>query len=563
MTQQQQAQLQAELDGLRGRIAQLEKTKRDLERRLSQTSEAAEPAPLITTQSELESTLGAFVKRVGVIIQAEKCVILLYDRETGELVAQWPALGLNQEQVRTFRLRATQGISGEIFRDGKPMVSHDAVADPRTSKEFVALLNVRNLLGVPLVVERRDAQQQVLERNIIGVLSVFNKRGGGSFNDEDVRLMTVLARSAAALISNAQFMIQIAAEKHQLESTLQSMLAGVVVISRNGRVLLINSAARRILGLPVDDGVGKTASDVLTDEDVRRILTDSLSRQEEITEELTLQATGERIYQIQTALLREEEEAEPSGIVATFNDITEIRKVERMKTEFVSSVSHELRTPLTSIKGFVRTLLDDTDGYYDRETQREFYQIIDAECDRLTRLIEDLLNVSRIESGQALQIDLRTVDLAALINKVVTSQKSYTTKHRFYTDVPEAARYIVADEDKVDQLLTNLISNAIKYSPNGGRVAVMAKDSGPSVAIAVEDEGVGIPADHLDKIFARFHRVEGNDASPATGTGIGLYLVKHLVDAHGGKITVKSKVGKGSTFTVMLPKSPPEPTPAS
>jgi signal transduction histidine kinase len=230
-----------------------------------------------------------------------------------------------------------------------------------------------------------------------------------------------------------------------------------------------------------------------------------------------------------------------------------------MKTAFVSTVSHELRTPLTSIKGFISTLLADEDGdYYDQETQREFYHIIDMECDRLTRLISDLLNVSRIESGHALDLNPKPVNLAQLIEKVVTVQRSYTDKHEFVVDIGPGLPLIVADEDKVDQILTNLTNNAIKYSPRGGRIKISAAANGGAARVSISDEGMGIPKEHLPKVFDRFHRVDNRDTREVGGTGIGLYLVKHLVEAHGGRIWVESEVGKGSVFTFDLPKCPPQ-----
>ncbi len=245
------------------------------------------------------------------------------------------------------------------------------------------------------------------------------------------------------------------------------------------------------------------------------------------------------------------------GTVAIFNDITEIRNVERMKTAFVSTVSHELRTPLTSIKGFIATLLSDADGYYDRETQREFYTIIDTECDRLTRLIGDLLNVSRIEAGRALDLNPKPIQIPSLISKVVSVQRSYTNKHTFNVRVDEDFPTIIADEDKVDQILTNLTNNAIKYSPGGGEITITGRVDEDKVTISVADQGVGIPKEHLPKVFDRFHRVDNRDTREVGGTGIGLYLVKHLVEAHGGKIWVESKVGKGTTFFFTLPEKPP------
>ena len=547
--------LQAEIERLRARLVELERNKRALEEQLSATSMATEAPPPITTASELQNTLRLFVKKVAMILQADKCVIMLYDKESGELQAQVPTFGLSDDEARTFRVRATQGITGETFRDNAPIICDDLLADPRTVKENVALLKVRNSLSVPLAVEYKDENQEIVDRQTIGVLIVFNKRGGGGFDEEDVRLLTVLARSAASVISNAQVYIAVTTAKQQLESTFQSMLSGVLVVGTSGQILLINSAARRIFGAR-EDGDGQALASVVRNDKVHSLVTASLEDAEEKVEEVNLFTPAERVFQVQTALLRNEDTT-VTGVVATFNDITELRNVERMKTEFVASVSHELRTPLTSIKGFVRTLLDDTEGYYDRDTQVEFYQIIDQECDRLVRLINDLLNVSRIEAGRALELNLKPIDLRNLMARVVTSQQSYTTRHTLVLEAPEDLPAVVADEDKVDQILTNLINNAIKYSPDGGHVWVSARSADGNIEVSVKDEGVGIPEEHLDKIFARFHRVESGDSRRAGGTGIGLYLVKHLVEAHHGRIRVDSRVDQGSTFTFTIPLTPP------
>ncbi len=559
MTQQstsggQDEKIRAELERLREQIAELEETKRQLEAELKDTSASA-PAP-ITTSAELEATLWWFLRRVGMILQAEKAVLMLYDQETGELVAQSPALGLTKEQVEVFRVRATEGISGQVFREGRPIITDEAMTDPRTVKENVALLNMRNVLTVPLAIERKDADGKVVEKTTIGVFHVFNKRGGERFSEEDITLLTALARSAASVISSARLFIAVSDEKRELEATLQGMLAGVLVVGSDGRVRLMNSAARHIFGVPGDDGTGKPLAQVVRNEEVHGLVQSCLSGNAEGSAELTIFAPEERIYQVQTALLRSDD-GDVSGVVTTFNDITEIRSVERMKSEFVSTVSHELRTPLTSIKGFIRTLLDDTEGYYDRDMQREFYQIIDNECDRLVRLISDLLNLSRIESGRSLDLVLTDVDLPATIDRVVDSQRAYAGEHEFEIIVPEDLSPIRADQDKVEQVLTNLLSNAVKYSPEGGKVTVHARDLGDNVSIAVSDEGIGIPPDHIGKLFTRFHRVDSRDTRKQYGTGIGLYLVKHLVEAHHGEVTVESEVGKGSTFTVVLPKQPP------
>jgi len=331
------------------------------------------------------------------------------------------------------------------------------------------------------------------------------------------------------------------------------MLAGVLVVGDDNRVRLMNSAAKHIFGVPGDDGTGKLLGQVIRDEDVHDLVRSCLQGNSEATAELSIYSPEERIYQVQTALLLGDN-GDVSGVVATFNDITELRSVERMKSEFVSTVSHELRTPLTSIKGFIRTLLDDVEGYYDRETQMEFYRIIDTECDRLVRLINDLLNLSRIESGRALDLVLARVDLGQLIGRVVDSQRSYTDRHEFDIIVPEDLKHVNADRDKLDQVLTNLLSNAIKYSPDGGKITVHAREIDDNkISVSVSDHGIGIPEDQISRLFTRFHRVDSRDSRKQYGTGIGLYLVKHLIEAHEGEVSVASKQGEGSTFTFILP----------
>jgi len=547
----QDEEIREELDRLRSQIADLQESKRQLEAELRDSSATAQ-AP-ITTSAELEATLRWFLRRVGMILQAEKAALMLYEPETGELAAQWPALGMTRDDVEAFRVRATQGVSGQVFREGRPVITDDAMSDPRTVKENVALLNIRNVLTVPLAIERKDGDGQVVEKSVIGVFNVFNKRAGQRFAEEDVTLLTALAKSAASVISSAKLYIAVADEKRELEQTLQGMLAGVLVVGDDNRVRLMNSAAKHIFGIPGDDGTGKLLGQVIRDEEIHDLVRSCLEGNSEATAELSIYSPEERIYQVQTALLLGEN-GDVSGVVATFNDITDLRSVERMKSEFVSTVSHELRTPLTSIKGFIRTLLDDIEGYYDRETQMEFYRIIDTECDRLVRLINDLLNLSRIESGRALDLVLGEVDLGDLIGRVVDSQRSYTDRHEFDIIVPEDLPHINADRDKLDQVLTNLLSNAIKYSPDGGKITIHAREIDENkVSVSITDQGIGIPEDQISRLFTRFHRVDSRDSRKQYGTGIGLYLVKHLIEAHHGEVSVASTQSEGSTFTFVLP----------
>ena len=198
------------------------------------------------------------------------------------------------------------------------------------------------------------------------------------------------------------------------------------------------------------------------------------------------------------------------------------------------------------------------DDDFPKEDRLEFYTIIDRECDRLTRLINDLLNTARIEAGESLKPSYSEVDVRTLAQKVIMIQRQSTDagkKHELVLDAPEKFPTIVADEDKLDQVITNLMSNAIKYSPGGGTVTVHLKEEDGSILIGVEDQGMGIPKEHLSKVFDRFHRVHNEDNRKIYGTGLGLFLVKHLVEhLHLGEIWAESEVGVGSTFWCRIPK---------
>ncbi len=536
---------------------------RELESQLKNGAKSAPSAEAVATDvaspANYEATLKRLVRQIGSIIQAEKVVFMLYDPEEGELRAYPPAYNLTDDEIRILKVRATQGISGEVFREGKPMIVHDAISDPRTTKELVAMLHVRNLICVPLILEKRDEENRVVDRQTIGVLHAFNKQRGGHFIDEDVRLLERMARNAAAVIAGMRLYQAILEEKEELVHTIESLRAGLLLVNQNGRINQMNAAARRVFGLGTDV-LGKPYQDIITIDLVRDMIRNALENEREgDLIEITVQVEGkEHIYQVQNAIVRGEDQ-KPMGTVMIFNDITDIRNLERMKSAFVATVSHELRTPLTAIKGFISTLLMDSDDAFPPEERREFYAIIDQETDRLTRLINDLLNIARIEAGESLKPVYKQVDFYKLSQKVVMIQRAATNRHTIIHDVPEDLPKIIADEDKVDQILTNLLSNAIKYSPNGGEIRVKAwEEDADHIIFYVSDQGMGIPKEHLTKVFEKFHRVDNTDTRKQYGTGLGLYLVKHLVEAiHGGQIWVESEVGVGSTFYVRLPKVPP------
>ena len=516
----------------------------------------------LPSASELEQTLQRLMRRVSMLVQAEKCVFLLHDRERQELVARPPALGFSREQIRALRLPLAMGVAAQAFGGGEAVVVDSFDEFGETDATWAKNLEARNLIAYPLVLERRDEQERVADRITVGVFLVLNKRGKGPFTPEDLRLLSVMARQVTAVIADAQVYLQLTEEKEQLAATLQSLGSGVVMIESTGHISLLNPVARALFGLDENEGVGQPFDEVIHFEPVIELLRNAVNGGTEGQVEIELDVPGThepRVYNAQTALVRGERAGMPSvlGVATIFNDITEIRNVERMKTAFVSTVSHELRTPLTSIKGFISTLLQDTDGYFDQEMRQEFYGIIDTECDRLRRLIDDLLNVSRIESGRALQMNWGMFEPLTVVEKVLQAQRSYTDKHRLILDFNGEVPQMLGDSDKFDQIVTNLLSNAIKYSPLGGEVRVTVDANEHELTLAISDQGIGIPRERLSRVFEKFERVDNRDTRQAGGTGIGLFLVKHLVERHEGTILVESELGKGSVFTVRLPLRPP------
>lgn len=566
--------LETELTNVKQRNAELERAKGG-----SGPSEET-----VIPVSEFEETLRRLVQRTAMIVQAEKCVIMVRDRETDDLVARAPAFGMSDAEVATYRVPVEGSLDGEVFSSGAPAIFHKAEEAPGQTRALLSDLRIRNGVTVPLIVDKRDDQNHIVDRLNIGVLHCFNKRYGGEFIQEDVSLLERLSRNAAAVIANAQIFQELIEEKQKLVHTLESLTAGLLLINQRGRIGQMNAASRAIFGIKEHENpLGKPFEEVIKHEAciaiIKRCLAEGVqpvSEEEEPRkpDEIAVLDSDEEeyIYQVHAANVHDDSNA-PVGTVFIFNDITDLRNVERMKTEFVSIVSHELRTPLTPMKGFVRTLLDEPEDeeWYDKATRREFYTIIDENVDRLRRLIDDLLNVSRIERMGTAGIEMNwepNVSLRKATDEVLATQRGRTDKHTFVIDFEPEDIEVESDPDKIQNILQNFVSNAIKYSPNGGEVRIIARlkpadDEFPydSVAIGVKDQGMGIPEAALKKLGEKFFRVNNTGTRKAGGTGIGLYLVKALIAAHHGEMKVESEVEKGSIFWFRIPLRQPEPEP--
>jgi PAS domain S-box-containing protein len=498
------------------------------------------------------NTLARMLSRSASLLQARGCGVLLWDEQKNHLTAMAPFAGLEEEQIERLEFPVGGSALGSVVRQDRPVLLSD-LQDAQFDAVQFKQLGIQNVLGVPLALERRDEANDVVERNVMGVCCAFDKHYNRDFDQEDARLLSMMARQVSAVLVTSRLYWQAVERTRTVMATLESMAVGLIAISLNNTITQANAVGRQVFGLE-QDVVGHNYIDVIANEDMRLVIADSFERQEPQAREIVVkEGDGHRILRVQSEPIVSED-ARPLGWVIVLEDITDIREAERMMAAFVDMVSHELRTPLTSIRGFVATLLQAGEGSFDWETQSEFLDIVDTEAERLGQMIDDLLNVARLQNGRGLQFALQGVDLNVLIQRVVKlqSKSSYVRGHEIVVSSPELPT-IIGDEGKVEQVLNNLLSNALKYSPNGGTVTIAGEVEGEGIHLSVADQGMGIPKEQLPRMFQQFFRVEGSHMVGIKGTGLGLYLVKHLIEGHGGRIWVESDFGHGTAFHFWLP----------
>lgn len=541
--------LQAQIDAMKG----------------DQASKEESVSATITAPTEFVETLTRLLMKVAMIIQAEKALYMTFDRRSDELVAREPAFGIPGEYLADIRVSAKQGLASEVFRTGDARIWKTPAEAP-----VLAQFGARNGLIVPLDVERKDEQGRVMETRRVGLLLVFNKRFGGQFVPEDVKLLSMLSRNAASVLAQARMFEEIIEEKERYEATFESISVGLLMVQNDGIVSEMNPSARRIFHLDANgtEGVGCPVDDIIKDNVALTTIKDALSGEEGMAEiTVTLGAEGDSrayIFQLQAAQIHGQDR-EPSGAVAVFSDITDVRNAERSKTSFIDAAAHDLRNPMAAIKGFAETLLSDPDeDMFTKEDRQEFLGIIAKSCKRQLGMISDLLNIAKIDAGKALDLHLVPIKLGEIVEDVMRLDQENTSLHTYRAEIDPAAPPVLADEVKVDRIISNLVSNARKYSPNGGEILLKVDylSDEDRVQVSVADQGLGIPKDQLPKMFGKFSRVKAKGFENIPGTGLGLSMVKNLVELHGGKIWVDSEYGKGSTFTFQLPVHGPAVPPA-
>ena len=334
---------------------------------------------------------------------------------------------------------------------------------------------------------------------------------------------------------------QLRNEQSASAALVESMLEGVIAADGRGRITTANAAARRLLGYEAEHPLP----------DVRQLFR-SKSAREIVTAVLEGRAVQDRQLDLDgSTLLVNARPLDNEGAVLVLHDLTELRRLETVRRDFVANVSHELKTPLTSISGYAETLLTDAP---DAVTGREFLKIILSNAHRMQRLVDDLLDLSRIESGRW-QPRLDTVDVAGAAREVWASlaERAAARGTRCELKVDPAAATLEADPDAVRQVLTNLIDNSLRYVGPAGLVTFTSREHEGGIELSVRDNGVGITSDHLPRIFERFYRADPSRSREEGGTGLGLSIVKHLVEAHGGKVSAESELGVGTAIRVWFP----------
>jgi len=345
---------------------------------------------------------------------------------------------------------------------------------------------------------------------------------------------------------------EITEDRSRLQSILSSMIEGILAVDHRGKVLLANDALSRMFELNASL-YGKPHYEVIRDPELNEFIQEVLSSGQEKRNEISFIHPREGDFLIQSALVKHPREG---GIFAvfSFHDITELKRLEKARKDFVANVSHELRTPLTSIKGFVEALQDG--AINNPEQSSRFLSIISQHTNRMNKIISDLLQLSQIESKE-FELKIEPFSLKELVEEVVYSLKRSADgkSQNLEVNLHSEDAKVLGDKYRINQALTNLVDNAVKYTPEKGNIRIESRDKGEVVEIAVIDNGIGIPRNDLPRIFERFFTVDKGRSRELGGTGLGLSIVKHIIEAHGGKVNVQSQLGKGSEFSFTLKKA--------
>ncbi|MNX10849.1 Sensor histidine kinase YycG [compost metagenome] len=419
----------------------------------------------------------------------------------------------------------------EIFREHRPTII-------RTTRP-----EAMSLVGVPLVSDGR----------LIGGMCFFRSERKGLFTYEDTPLLGIVALPMAIHLENLDYARSNAARRAELEAIVSSMVDGLLKVDSWGLIVSFNDAFRNLCGIPEAEFYTLYWDDLFKTSDRHAELFNDFNRALREGRPFTARCPatiqqGDREIPVSvnfTTIV--EGSGRITGGVLSVRDVTIETQIDRMKDEFIATVSHELKTPITTISGFLEMMITRP---MERPEQLPLLELIHSETGRLGRLINDMLDLSKIQSNR-LSLDLKRFRMDALIKGCLKPfEVRHKTTHRFDLKVEPTRAMVHADPDRLSQVLVNFISNAVKYSPEGGKITLVAHRTEDSWRIEVQDQGIGIPDDALPHVFDRFYRVNENQTA---GSGLGLYICKEIIHRHGGQIGARSEVNQGSTFWFSLP----------
>lgn len=476
-------------------------------------------------------------------------------------------VALHNTEEGAFSIRAYTGLSSEAIpeindqlRDIMTAVSDRGMDYDYLNAELAKMAEsfedgLRQAVTMPLVFDKKP----------LGLLIVFRSYQADVTRD-DMQILHSFADQAAIAVHNAQLYESINQDRQRLSAILDSSGDGVMILDANLEILQVNRSFEFMTAWASEQAVGLNQDDVIIWKTIEQ---DDL-RDAMVAGWPKINADGHSYSTLYVEGDLERNDGVPisigityaplltadgklANIIANLRDITNFRRAQEMQNVFISTVSHELRTPVALIKGYASTLTRD-DVQWDMDTVKNSLQVIEDEADRLTELIEDLLTASKIQAERSVRITLTDANLEAIAGSSVERLSTQTANHKFALSFSEDFPVIPGDSRLLRQVLDNLITNAIKYSPNGGTVTIGGRFNEHTITMFVRDEGAGISDQDQNRVFERFFRVESSLTTKTQGTGLGLYLVKAIIEAHGGNINVKSQLGHGSTFYFTLPR---------
>jgi two-component system NtrC family sensor kinase len=503
---------------------EVRRTTASLEQRVDEMDTLVKLGRTITSTLDLDSVLTSVVTAAVELTGAEEGHLLLVDEETNEL---YMCAGRNFEEnfARTFRLPVKDSIAGQVIHTGQPI----AFSEDSPNKIKTAYL-VYSLIYVPLRANDR----------VIGVLGVDNRQTKRPFSQHHELLMTVLAEYAAIAIQNAQLYHESEKERSKLDITINNIQDGVILLDKENKIILLNPAAKNIFGLGLGDLTGKPVLEAITHHDFATLL-NSISDNPLKFHEIIFE--DGRVFNSQYTPISE------VGVVITLEDITHLKMLDRLKSDFIHTISHDLRSPLTAIMGYIE-LLDRVGPLNDQ--QKQFVKHVQNSAQNITMLVNDLLDLGRIEAGFDTRKD--EVSLEQILQFTVDNlgRQIIDKKLDFSVSVDPEIPALRGNPIRLRQMVDNLLVNAVKYTPEGGKVAVSLRTEGTQIIFEVADTGVGIPTTDQPHIFEKFYRAS-NAPKGTPGTGLGLAIVRSIVENHQGRIWVESNVGQGTKFVVVLP----------